>query len=289
MTNVKIGSVISADGTAIGYRTLGGGRAVVLLHGAMESSASHLQLAQALAADFTLYLPDRRGRGLSGPHRRDHSIRTEVEDLLALLTATGARDVFGVSSGGVVALQTALTTSALDRVAVFEPPLIVDGSLSTAWLERYDREMARGKVAAALVTGMLGTRMGPPLFDRLPRWLLKLLTIMLMASEDRKARAGGDEVPFGALAPTLHYEARLAIETTDMVDDFKAVDIEALLLGGGRSPAYLKTALDALEKALPHARRVEFPGLGHGASGNTGKGGHPEQVARELRHFLTRP
>ena len=62
-----------------------------------------------------------------------------------------------------------------------------------------------------------------------------------------------------------------------------------LLLGGSKSPAFLKVALDALEKVLPHVTRVEFPGLGHAASWNTDRGGQPEPVAQELRRFFAEP
>lgn len=40
------GYVTSKDGTTIGYRQLGQGPGVVLLHGAMESAQSHMQLAR---------------------------------------------------------------------------------------------------------------------------------------------------------------------------------------------------------------------------------------------------
>ena len=63
------GSVSSADGTTIGYLRVGQGPALVILHGSNESARSHTQLALALADAFTVYLPDRRGRGRSGPHR----------------------------------------------------------------------------------------------------------------------------------------------------------------------------------------------------------------------------
>src|ERR687896_2414995 len=45
--------VTSKDGTTIGYRQLGRGPALLLLHGHMESAQSHIQLAEALAASFT--------------------------------------------------------------------------------------------------------------------------------------------------------------------------------------------------------------------------------------------
>src|SRR5213596_1169214 len=96
-TSMTSGRVTSRDGTPIGYLKTGRGPAVVILHGSMESARSHTLLAQALAGDFTVYLPDRRGRGMSGPHRPGHGMRTEVEDLQAVLTESGAHSVFGVS------------------------------------------------------------------------------------------------------------------------------------------------------------------------------------------------
>ncbi len=88
------------------------------------------------------------------------------------------------------------------------------------------------------------------------------------------------------LAPTLHNDFQLSVESEGALESFKAIRAEVLLLGGSKSPAYLKVALDALEKALPDAKRIEFPGLNHGASGNTNRGGKPERVAQELRRFF---
>ena len=79
------------------------------------------------------------------------------------------------------------------------------------------------------------------------------------------------------------------VDMSEKVERFQAASAETLLLGGSKSPAYLKTALDAVEKVLPRAERVEFPGLDHGASSdlsNTNRGGNPVVVARELRRFF---
>src|SRR5437588_11902713 len=78
--------VTSQDGTTIGYRQLGHGPGVVLVQGAMGSAQNFMQLTRALADAFTVYVPDRRGRGISGPYGEDYSIQKEVEDLDALLT-----------------------------------------------------------------------------------------------------------------------------------------------------------------------------------------------------------
>jgi len=95
-----------------------------------------------------------------------------------------------------------------------------------------------------------------------------------------------DDVTMRMLAPTLHYDFHLAVEMEGAHESFKAVHAEVLLLGGSKSPAYFKVALDALAKVFPHAKRIEFPGLGHGASGPTTMGGKPEVVAQELRRFF---
>jgi pimeloyl-ACP methyl ester carboxylesterase len=278
------GSVVSKDGTTIGYRQLGQGPGLVVLHGAMESAQSHMQLAEALADIYTVYLPDRRGRGLSGPYGKGYGVQEDVEDLDALLTKTGAHFVFGVSSGAIISLQAALTLPAIHKAAIFEPPLMFSGSAPTRWLTRFDNEIAQGKVAAAMITGMKGAGMGPPMLNLIPRWLLERMTTMMMASEDKKASR--DDVTMRMLAPTLHYDFQLVIEMDGALESFRALRAEVLLLGGTKSPAYLTRAVAALEKVLPHVTRVEFPGLGHEASGNTDRRGQPERVAQELRRFF---
>jgi pimeloyl-ACP methyl ester carboxylesterase len=280
-------SVTSKDGTTIGYRLVGHGPGIVALHGAMESAQSHMQLAAALAGGFTVYLPDRRGRGLSGPYGDGYSMQREVEDLDALLTKTGARRVFGVSAGGLIALQAALTLPAIQKVAVYEPALIVNHSISTAFLPRYDREIAEGDISAALVSGMLGAQMGPAFLRVMPRWLLEAFTRQGMKLEDKTAQAG--DVTMRSLAPTLHYDFQLVTEMSEQEERFRALRVETLLLGGSKSPAYLKRALDALEQTIPQVRRVEFPGLDHGGSsdlGPTNRSGDPQRVAQDLLRFF---
>ncbi len=282
-----VGSVTSKDGTTITYRQLGHGPGVIILHGAMESASSHMQFAEALADGFTVYLPDRRSHSLGIPFAANYSMQKEVQDLDALLTKTGTHDVFGVSAGGLICLQAALTLSAIHKIAVYEPALIVNGSASTDFLPRYDEEISQGKVAAALVSGMIGAQLGPPIFKAIPRRLLEFLTSQAMASEDKKASEG--EVTMRSLAPTLHYDFHLVAEMAESLQSYKAVHAEVLLLGGSKSPAWLKVALDSLEKVLPNVKRVELPGLDHGGSSDpssTNRSGNPRLVAREVRQFF---
>jgi hypothetical protein len=121
----------------------------------------------------------------------------------------------------------------------------------------------------------------------MPRWLLEAFTRMGMKSEDKSAKSG--DVTMRKLAPTLHYDFQLVAEQAETLERYHSVPVEVLLLGGSNSPLYLKAALNALEKVLPHCRRIEFPGLDHGGSSDassTNRGGHPEIVAPELRRFF---
>lgn len=59
-------SVTSRDGTTIGYRQLGQGPGIILIHDTIITSQELMTLAEALSDSFTVYLPDRRGYGESG-------------------------------------------------------------------------------------------------------------------------------------------------------------------------------------------------------------------------------
>jgi pimeloyl-ACP methyl ester carboxylesterase len=282
------GSVVSTDGTRIGYLRVGRGPAVVLLHGSNESARSHTQLALALADTFTVYLPDRRGRGMSGPHHPDHSIRIEVEDLQAVLGVSGAQRVFGVSVSALIVLEAARTQRAIRKIAAYEPALLMNATQYTSWVPRFDREMAQGKVAAALITSMYGLDLAPPAFKRMPRPQAEALTNMAMDSEDKQAAS--DTVTMRKLAPTLRWEGVLLGETAGTIGTFADVPAEVLLLGGDMErPAFIRPAFDALAQTLPHNRRVVFPGLEHGGSADVGPanpGGKPEVVAPAIQSFF---
>ena len=191
-------------------------------------------------------------------------------------------------NGHLISLQAALTLPAIHKVAIYEPGLSVNGSTPLDWVARYGKEMAQGKVAAALVTGMLGPQMGPPIMKYIPRPLLEAFTNRLLTQEDKNG--GGEYLSMRELAPTLHYDAQLLIEMSGTLERFRAMKAEVLLLGGSKSAAFQKASLDALEKVLPHVTRVEFSGLDHAGAWNHDRqrkpGGQPELVAQELRRFF---
>jgi pimeloyl-ACP methyl ester carboxylesterase len=283
MDSVSNLSVRSADGTRIGCRQSGQGAGVVLVQGTMGTAQHFRQLAALLAQDFTVYVPDRRGRGMSESGGADYTTQKEVEDLDALLQATGARHVFGLSSGALIALQAALTLTTIEKLAIYEPPLFVNGA-PLALIQRYENEMAQNKIAAAMITAMQAAQMGPPIFNLLPRWLLEPLTEMMLRQDDQKG--SGDYPTMRALAGTLRHDFQVVREMSGASERFQGVQQEVLLIGGSKSQAYLKAALDALEQVLPNAKRIEIPKLDHAAPWNADQRGNPEPVAWELRRFF---
>src|SRR5215216_3255922 len=124
---VTTGSVVSADGTRVGFRRLGSGPGVILLHGGVNASQHMMRLGRALADVFTVYLPDRRGRGMSGAFGPAYSIQREDEDLAAIVEHTGAECVFGPANGGLFALHGAIGLEQVRRVAAYEPLLLWGG------------------------------------------------------------------------------------------------------------------------------------------------------------------
>ena len=88
----------------------------------------------------------------------------------------------------------------------------------------------------------LRTALGDPSFERMPQ-----------AFRDR-ATAKWREIRSDSVA-LLAYRPRY--------DELAAVKIPILLVGGDRSAAYFCHTLDALEAALPAARRETVTGAGH--------------------------
>jgi pimeloyl-ACP methyl ester carboxylesterase len=259
---------------------MGQGPGVILVHGGMQASQNFMRLATALADEFTVYVPDRRGRGMSGTYGNAYSIQRDVEDLEALLRKTGAHNVFGLSSGALIALQSALLLPTIQKLALYEPPLSIDHSAYPYWVIPFDEQIARGELGAAMLTVIEGTG-DTSLFNKLPGFMTgRFLNAAIKRQSDE---VQGDDVPMAKLIPTMHYDAQIVVEMEGTLDTFRDVSADVLLLGGSKSADFLKGTLTALETVLPHLERFEFPGFDHIAADNNG---HPERVAEELRRFF---
>jgi pimeloyl-ACP methyl ester carboxylesterase len=279
-------TVISKDSTVIGYRIMGSGPGVILMHGGANASQHFMTLGSELADNFTLYIPDRRGRGLSGPFGEDYSIQKEVEDIDAIIKKTGSQNLFGLSSGALILLECALRLPSIKKAALYEPPLDVNNSIIEilSFMPRFDREISEGKLVDATVTMLkdFGIYFGVPSYiTGLPRFLLVIIFRLYYKLEYNNVK--DDDVSFSILIPSFHYDYLLVTEMKGTLEDFRNVSGHVLLVGGSESPKFLEHTLDVLEKILPNVERVELDGLGHAGSLDSGD---PKCVARELNKFF---
>ncbi len=270
-------TVTSSDGTPIAYDRTGTGEPLVLVGGTFSYRRypGQVKLAELLSARFTVYSYDRRGRGDSGDSGDSHpyAIDREIEDLAAVIAAAGGHaHVWGLSSGAVLALDAAAAGVPVLRLAVQEPPLVVDpgdrrppADLLQRVTELIDAGR-RGEAVRYFMTDGMGAPSFVPGLLRLMPGVWKRLT---------------------AVAHTLRYDARL-------LDGYQAgrplpagqwasVTMPVLVMCGAEkeSPSFLRHAAAAVAAALPDGRLIERRGLGHTKKLDA------KTIAATLTEFLT--
>jgi pimeloyl-ACP methyl ester carboxylesterase len=254
-------TAVSADGTTISYRTMSDGPGVIVVGGALKTSMDYLPLAYTLASSFTVHVVDRRGRGASGPQGPDYALSNEVDDLLAVQAATGARLAFGHSYGGLVILETQRLFPVFDRLAVYEPG-VPSAPVPNDWLTAYRQRLAAGDPYGAFAHFIQGSGGAPAAVTKMPYWYLRMAL-----------RVGFRGAAWQRIQPLL--EANLAeheqvAAQQGRVASFAAVIVPVLLLCGSRTPLAMRTQLDPLRNILPNATLETMAGLNHfGPEGKT--------------------
>ncbi|WP_161884110.1 alpha/beta fold hydrolase [Deinococcus alpinitundrae] len=268
-------TVISCDGTQIAYRTVGNGPSVIVVPGVLSTASTYADFADALSSSFTVHTIERRGRGLSGSQGKDYSVLKEREDVLALQNATGARFLVGHSYGGLVSLEAARSNLEFSRVAVYEPGVSVEGSISTHWTAAYQERLKQGKLLDAFVEFTLGT--GPDRIRRTPRWLMKLMIPRVVKPRELQEMLSllpenlNEHLALAALDSTYH--------------NYREVEAEVLIMLGGRSGfKWVETAVTQLGRILPFSETRLFPTLDHFGINE----GETQEVAQVIRDFFLR-
>ncbi len=144
---ISLKTATSSDGTTIAFDRLGDGPPVILVCGASTDRSANARLAALLARRFTVFNYDRRGRGDSGD-TLPYAVEREVDDLDAVIAAAGGSAfVYGTSSGGVLALHAAASGLAIRKLALWEPPFVLDESHRppSDQVERYDEMISEGR------------------------------------------------------------------------------------------------------------------------------------------------
>jgi pimeloyl-ACP methyl ester carboxylesterase len=262
-----VNTVHSKDGTAIACDQTGHGSPVILVDGALCDRAigPSTPLAKFLAPNFTVFTYDRRGRGDSGD-TAPYAVEREIEDLEAVLErAGGAAFVWGMSSGAVLALEAARRVNGITKLALYEPPFIVDDSRSST-------ESDWVRIRAAVAAGRRGDAVKFFLKSvGVPAFFAAVMPLLPIWSRLK------------AIAHTLPYDGAIMEDNQRgrplPGDRWRSVRVPTLVMVGGKSPAWLEHSGLSLANIPPNGQFRPVAGQTHNVSGKA--------LAPVLREFFS--
>ena len=241
----------SQDGTIIAFDRYGNGPALIVVSGAMSIRAYRVSFAETLAPHFTVYIYDRRGRGDSGD-TPPYAVEREIEDLEAMIEeAGGSAFVLGYSSGAVLLLRAAASGLAIEKLAVYEPPFVVDDSRPpvpddyVAHLNELVNAGKRGEAVTYFMTAAAG----------------------IPAEQAAQMQEGPMLEASKAVAHTIAYDGMVMGDTMSgrplAKEPWSKITVPTLVLDGGASFPWLHRGTKALADVLPDAQRRTLEGQDH--------------------------
>ena len=247
-------TVNSNDGSAIAYDRQGSGPTVILVTGALgyRKFSKNEELAELLSETCTVINYDRRGRGDSteaGPF----ALEREIEDIRALIEAEGgSASLWGLSSGGALALRAAGAGIGVERVSVYEVPFMVDPTHNRPtpdYGERLD-ELVAADDRNGLVKHFMRNAVGIP---------APIVAAMRLLPMWKGLKATAHTLPYdwAALGKHTMYGEPLDPE------EWALVTMPAQVVYGAKSPDPLQQGSRALAEVLPNAELRELPGVSH--------------------------
>ncbi len=256
-------NITSRDGTSLAYESAGRGSTIVLVSGAMSTGATVAPLAAPLSERFRVVVYDRRGRGASGG-TAPYAVEREVEDLAALIEAVGGEAaLYGVSSGGALALRAAASGLAVRHVAVYETPYAMSDE-DLAERARYTEELT-----AALAEGRRGDAV--ELFLRL-------------TGLDEGVIQGARQSPMWAgmesMAPSLAHDDAVMGDGSVPRELLSSIHEPVLSIAGDASPAWMRQAARAIAESVPRGTYRTLEGQTHMVE--------PDVLAPVLAEFFAR-
>jgi len=262
------------DGEHIVLHSSGRGPDIVVVHGGGVTVDVYRRLAAALADRFTVHLYNRRGRADAPPRSLPYTVDQDIDDLAAVLRHTGAGNVIGHSSGGFIALQAALRLP-IERLALYDAAVSIDGSFPSAWLDGARTAAAAGDTARAmaLTSAGINTQMAA---TKLPLGVQVAICRLFLRTPI--GRTMGDLLPM-----TLDESQQIRLHDGP-ADRWAGVTAEVLLACGAGGPPYYTRSNEALARALPRARTLHIPRSGHDAINRA-----PRRLVEPLAAFFAAP
>jgi pimeloyl-ACP methyl ester carboxylesterase len=266
MVASSIDTVVSRDGTRIAFERIGTGMPVIVVDAALcrRGFGPSGDLAALLAPQFAVITYDRRGRGASGD-APPYAVEREIEDLAALVDRVGGTaSLVGMSSGAVLALEASNRLSGVRKLAIYEPPLILDSShpsTEESWARIGDALAAQDRGAAVnAFLRMVGV----------PTFIIRVMHVMPMWSKLK------------AMAHTLAYDGILLEDLQRgrplLAGRWPSVTAPTLVITGSESAEWMKRGNRDLSHSLPNAQSRLLEGQRHDVK--------PKALAPVLAAFL---
>jgi pimeloyl-ACP methyl ester carboxylesterase len=245
-----VNRVTSSDGTSIAFERAGAGPALIVVDAAGNYRDFRPLRApvERLAAELTVYVYDRRGRGAS-TDTLPYAVQREIDDLAALIAeAGGSANVVAMSSGCLLALHAAAGGLAIPRLALFEPP--IEPNEAPTGESDFTTELAelvaagRRRDAVAFFHRGIGV----------PEEVMAQMTPPVWAALE-------------AVAHTLVYDCRLSDAMS--LRRIRSVTVPTLVVDSQGSSSELTGMAAAVVQALPNATHRSLAGGWHGVPDQT--------------------
>jgi 3-oxoadipate enol-lactonase len=177
---------VHANGVDLYYEMHGSGEPVLLIHGLGSSTRDWAPQIEALSQRFTVVAFDVRGHGRSSKPRERYSVPLFAADTAALLRALslGPVHVVGISMGGMIAFQLAVTAPELVRSLT-----IVNSGPAMLVRTFAERLMIASRIAIVRVLGMrkLGEVLASRLLPKPEHGALRAVFVERWAGNDPRA------------------------------------------------------------------------------------------------------
>lgn len=239
-------TVSSKDSVEISVQKAGSGPAMLLIHGALlNGTLSWGAVLSRLAARFTVYAMDRRGRAPSGD-AKEYSISHEADDIAAVVDSIGAPVVVLAHSYGALASLVALDQlKTVSHLILYEPPVVLKPreTEAVANMERALEAADRAEVVTAFLRDQIGV---PP--------------------EQIAAMRSSPIFPVVLqIAPTLPRESREVNTPRLLAESLAKWKTPTTVLLGSKSVGLLRDAAFFVRDTIPGCRLVVLEDQGHGA------------------------
>jgi len=253
------------DGSAVVGADEGSGPWILVVPPGSDDGSGWAAVARHLTGRFRVVRLHRRQYRLDVDNPTGFPLSVEIDEVRAVIERFGRPVLLvGHSSGGVVALETLISTPVTGAV-LYEPPVNIPGM-------DWDEPLARAN--AAIAAGRPGRAMAIFARDivKTPRWVATIGGILVSILPR-----------YRAMAPRQIFDALAIYELGNRLDAYGTISTPTLLLSGARSPKHLGERIDRLAAIMPTAEKVTIAGQGHTANRRA-----PAEVAEMIASFYGR-